>query len=79
MSHKLHDASPLGKAGSQMPCFPLCTLNFTLREWYHSGAILLSSTFSQQVISALYDLGEVDFDLSFEGADLDETWPSFVL
>ena len=49
------------------------------REWYHPSAILLSATLSQRVISALYDLCDVDFDLPVEGIDLDELWPSFVL
>jgi len=49
------------------------------REWYYSGAILLSAPLSQRVISALYDLSDVDFDLPVEGIDLDEMWPSFVL
>jgi len=49
------------------------------KEWYHSGAILLSAPLSQRVISALYDLSDVDFDLPVEGIDLDEMWPSFVL
>ena len=49
------------------------------REWYCSGAILLSAPLSQRVISALYDLSDVDFDLPVEGIDLDEMWPSFVL
>ena len=49
------------------------------REWYHPSAILLSATLSQRVISALYDLSDVDFDLPVEGIDLDELWPSFVL
>ena len=51
----------------------------SFREWYHPSAILLSATFSQRVISALYDLSDVDFDLPVEGIDLDELWPSFVL
>ena len=49
------------------------------REWYHSTSVLLSPAHSQRLISALYDLSAVDFDLPAEGVDLDETWPSFVL
>jgi hypothetical protein len=49
------------------------------KEWYHPTSVLLSPAHSQRLISALYDLTDVDFDLPSEGVDLDETWPSFVL
>ena len=58
---------------------PLACALTPYREWYGAGAILLSASLSQRVISALYDLSDVDFNLPVEGIDLDEMWPSFVL
>ena len=49
------------------------------REWYHASAVLLLSSFTQRILSALYDLSEVTFDLPLEGVELDEHWPSFAL
>ena len=48
------------------------------RDWYFSGAVLLTPVLSQRLISALYDLSDIDFTLPVGGLDLDETWPSFV-
>ena len=62
-----------------VPRWAYMTFDPPFREWYHPSAILLSATLSQRVISALYDLSDVDFDLPVEGIDLDELWPSFVL
>lgn len=42
------------------------------------GAILLTPSLTQRLISALYDLSDVTFTLPVEGLDLDETWPTFV-
>lgn len=49
------------------------------REWYFPSAVLLLPSLAEKVISALYDLSEVDFHLPSEGIDLDEMWPSFVI
>ena len=49
------------------------------REWYHASALLLEPSFNQRVLSVLYDLSEVTFDLPLEGLELDEHWPSFAL
>lgn len=51
---------------------------FISRDWYFPSAILLTSVLSQRLISALYDLSDIGFDLPVEGLDLDEAWPSFV-
>ena len=49
------------------------------REWYHISAVLLLPSLTQRVLSALYDLSEVTFDLTLEGVELDDHWPSFTL
>jgi hypothetical protein len=49
------------------------------REWYHISAVLLLPSLTQRILSALYDLSEVTFDLTLEGVELDEHWPSFTL
>ena len=51
----------------------------TLREWYHPAAIMLTGSFTQRLLTALYDLSDVTFDLPREGLELDETWPAFVV
>ena len=77
--HLLSLSPPLSLPAS-LPCSPSLPPPPSLnREWYHSSSVLTSPTHSQRLISALYDLSEVDFDLPSEGVDLDETWPSFVL
>ena len=49
------------------------------REWYHASAVFLLPLLTQRILSALYDLSEVTFDLPLEGVELDEHWPSFAL
>lgn len=62
----------------------LCITRFVLnvlplREWYHASAVLLLPSFTQRILSALYDLSDVTFHLPLEGVELDEHWPSFAL
>ena len=67
--------------GTQAPHNVLTTLVSLFahvhREWYHVSAVLLLPSLTQRVLSALYDLSEVTFDLTLEGVELDEHWPSF--
>ncbi|XP_076308985.1 uncharacterized protein LOC143224688 isoform X2 [Tachypleus tridentatus] len=55
-----------------------CCLNGTVTsDWYDERSILLQFAQWSELISALYDLHEVHFDLSPRGQDLDVTWPTF--
>jgi len=49
------------------------------REWYHPSALVLVESFVQRLLTVLYDLSDVTFELPQEGLELDETWPAFVL
>ena len=57
----------------------MCVCVSVCREWYHISAVLLLPSLTQRVLSALYDLSEVTFDLTLEGVELDDHWPSFAL
>ena len=57
----------------------LLSVSHPCREWYHVSAVLLLPSLSQRVLSSLYDLSEVTFDLPLDGVELDDHWPSFTL
>ena len=45
--------------------------------WYHPKSLWLQHDKSSMIISALYDLNDIIFDLAPRGYDLDNSWPSF--
>lgn len=45
--------------------------------WYGPNSVWLQHDKSSGIISALYDLNDVIFDLAPRGYDLDTSWPSF--
>ena len=45
--------------------------------WYHPKSMWLQHDKSTMVISELYDLNDLMFDLAPRGYDLDNSWPSF--
>ncbi|XP_038839540.1 FYVE and coiled-coil domain-containing protein 1-like, partial [Salvelinus namaycush] len=46
-------------------------------EWYFARSPFLKSHLSSDIISHLYVLNEVQFDVAFRGHDLDADWPTF--
>ena len=50
---------------------------FTYRSWYKPDAILRNNSLANALVNKLYDLNDVDFDLSSSGHDLDISWPAF--
>ena len=53
-----------------------CIMIYRYREWYNTGALLLSNKFTSRLLLALYDLSDIKFDL-YDETDLDEYWPTF--
>ncbi|KAM9426938.1 FYVE and coiled-coil domain-containing protein 1-like isoform 4-T4 [Salvelinus alpinus] len=55
-----------------------CLLNHKVTsEWYFARSPFLKSHLSSDIISHLYVLNEVQFDVAFRGHDLDADWPTF--
>ncbi|XP_022084597.1 LOW QUALITY PROTEIN: FYVE and coiled-coil domain-containing protein 1-like [Acanthaster planci] len=46
-------------------------------DWYGPTAVLLNTVHSSTVVNALYELNDIQFDLSPTGYDLDTAWPTF--
>ncbi|CAH1772786.1 unnamed protein product [Owenia fusiformis] len=46
-------------------------------EWFHPKSVWLNHAVSSSIINALYDLNDIQFDLSSQGYDLDAAWPTF--
>lgn len=56
----------------------LCLSNGRVTSnWYFPTSALLRHQMAAQLISALYELNEVQFDLAPTGYDLDAGWPTF--
>ncbi|XP_066528587.1 FYVE and coiled-coil domain-containing protein 1 [Hoplias malabaricus] len=49
----------------------------TTSDWYFSRSPFLKPHLSVDIISYLYELNEVQFDLASRGHDLDSAWPTF--
>ena len=47
------------------------------REWYMPKAFFHQKKLSDDVVSVLYDLNDINFDLASSGYDLDAAWPTF--
>ena len=47
------------------------------RDWFNTASVWMQSKVSSAIISNLYDLNDLHFDLSPRGYDLDNAWPSF--
>ncbi|XP_071152759.1 FYVE and coiled-coil domain-containing protein 1-like isoform X1 [Mytilus edulis] len=55
-----------------------CIINGkTTSEWFYPQSIWLHQDRNSVLISALYDLSGLQFDLASSGYDLDNAWPSF--
>ncbi|XP_041347285.1 FYVE and coiled-coil domain-containing protein 1-like isoform X2 [Gigantopelta aegis] len=54
-----------------------CAMNPRISEWYHPQGIWFENNKIADLIGCLYDLNDVNFDLSPKGYDLDNSWPSF--
>ncbi|XP_021369572.1 FYVE and coiled-coil domain-containing protein 1-like isoform X2 [Mizuhopecten yessoensis] len=55
-----------------------CTMNGKVTsDWFHPKSIWLQHEDRNNIISALYDLNDIQFDLAARGYDLDNAWPSF--
>ncbi|XP_052093546.1 FYVE and coiled-coil domain-containing protein 1-like isoform X2 [Mytilus californianus] len=55
-----------------------CIINGkTTSEWFYPESIWLHQDRNSVLISALYDLSGLQFDLASSGYDLDNAWPSF--
>ncbi|XP_033733173.1 LOW QUALITY PROTEIN: FYVE and coiled-coil domain-containing protein 1-like [Pecten maximus] len=55
-----------------------CTMNGKVTsDWFHPKSIWLQHKERNTIISALYDLNDIQFDLAARGYDLDNAWPSF--
>lgn len=46
-------------------------------DWYRPDAIMRHKQLSSLLINSLYELNDVEFQLSQRGQDLDDNWPSF--
>lgn len=46
-------------------------------DWYNSRSPFLKSHLSVDIITYLYELNDVQFDVASRGHDLDSAWPSF--
>ncbi|KPP58030.1 hypothetical protein Z043_124187, partial [Scleropages formosus] len=46
-------------------------------EWYYARSPFLKSHLNVDIISHLYELNEVQFDVASMGYDLDSAWPTF--
>ena len=46
-------------------------------QWYKQSSVWRNPTQSAYLISILYDLNDITFDLGAQGYDLDNGWPTF--
>ncbi|XP_002742000.2 FYVE and coiled-coil domain-containing protein 1-like [Saccoglossus kowalevskii] len=55
-----------------------CVMNQKVTsDWYKPKSVLLNSNYCMLIINDLYDLNDIQFDLSPTGYDLDNAWPTF--
>uniref|UniRef100_A0AAQ4S6G7 FYVE and coiled-coil domain-containing protein 1 n=1 Tax=Gasterosteus aculeatus aculeatus TaxID=481459 RepID=A0AAQ4S6G7_GASAC len=55
-----------------------CLMNHRVTsDWYYARSPLLKPHLSVDIISHLYELNEVQFDVASRGHDLDAAWPTF--
>ncbi|KAG7283643.1 hypothetical protein CRUP_020416, partial [Coryphaenoides rupestris] len=55
-----------------------CLMNQrTTSDWYYARSPFLKPHLSVDIISHLYELNEVQFDVASRGHDLDASWPTF--
>ncbi|XP_069469467.1 FYVE and coiled-coil domain-containing protein 1 isoform X2 [Ambystoma mexicanum] len=55
-----------------------CFMNVKVTsDWYYARSPFLKPKVSSEIVSCLYELTEVQFDLASRGYDLDATWPNF--
>ncbi|XP_005104668.1 FYVE and coiled-coil domain-containing protein 1 [Aplysia californica] len=54
-----------------------CAVHDKTKDWFLPSSALMSPKDSQSLISSLYDLNSLHFDLAPRGYDLDTSWPSF--
>ncbi|KAK0149681.1 FYVE and coiled-coil domain-containing protein 1 [Merluccius polli] len=55
-----------------------CVMNQrTTSDWYYARSPFLKPHLSVDIISHLYELNEVQFDVASRGHDLDASWPTF--
>ncbi|CAM4587370.1 unnamed protein product [Leuciscus chuanchicus] len=55
-----------------------CLMNYKITcEWYYERSPFLKSHLNIDIINHLYELNEVQFDVSSRGYDLDSDWPTF--
>ncbi|XP_062925740.1 FYVE and coiled-coil domain-containing protein 1 [Mobula hypostoma] len=58
--------------------FQQCLMNAkATSDWYYARSPLLNSHLGSDIVTHLYDLNEVQFDLASRGHDLDASWPTF--
>lgn len=65
-----------------MPISPLISLSICFSpspcsDWYYARSPLLKSHLSVDIVSHLYELNEIQFDVASRGHDLDSSWPTF--
>ena len=53
------------------------SLIYLFSDWYGLSAVVLNTIHAATVVNALYDLNDVQFDLTPTGYDLDTAWPTF--
>ncbi|XP_067929183.1 FYVE and coiled-coil domain-containing protein 1-like [Watersipora subatra] len=59
-------------------CLQLCTSNTKLTShWYKPTSVWRDASQATYLVSMLYDLNDVTFDLGAQGYDLDNGWPTF--
>ena len=55
-----------------------CVCNAKLTtDWYQQKSVWLQQSLTSTIITSLYDLNDLQFDLSPRGYDLDTAWPTF--
>ncbi|XP_067122105.1 FYVE and coiled-coil domain-containing protein 1-like isoform X2 [Centruroides vittatus] len=55
-----------------------CIMNTKVTSnWYHESSLLMNEAQTSFLISTLYELNDIQFDLSPRGHDLDVSWPTF--
>ncbi|GFO01477.1 fyve and coiled-coil domain-containing protein 1 [Plakobranchus ocellatus] len=54
-----------------------CVVNEKTLDWFNPGTLMTNQKECQHLISCLYDLNSLHFDLSPRGYDLDASWPAF--
>ncbi|KAA0718596.1 FYVE and coiled-coil domain-containing protein 1 [Triplophysa tibetana] len=55
-----------------------CVMNYKITcDWYYERSPFLKSHLNTDIINHLYELNEVQFDVTSRGHDLDSDWPTF--